>query len=57
MASWICDYSQYANLFNLWVNMFFFGIYVNILNNLKLIIQKYYLLLELIATQFLMMMM
>ncbi len=42
MASWFCDYSQYDNLFNFWVNILLLLYF----NDLKLGIRKYHLLLQ-----------
>jgi hypothetical protein len=56
-TSWFFNYSQYDNFFNFLV-IYVFLIFVLIYSNdLKLGIQKYHLILQLIVTQFLMMMM
>jgi hypothetical protein len=48
MELWFCDYSQYDNLFNFWVNIYIFEFLLIYFNDLKLGIQKYHVFLQLI---------
>ncbi len=40
MASWFCNYNQYGNLFNFWVNILLFANFINIFECFKCKILK-----------------